>query len=221
MEKTLSIIKIWLQVFFLFMGMPLFSQQAIHKFVAYSNEQYKPDTAVIRIRRDTLYKKYDPLFENKTWLNDYVKVILEDEENMASAGAVYKNWNEAAQYLNAVIKEALGKDWKKNNEVQIVRNEENNAFMFEDGKIYIFAGLIAAANSEAELASTIGHEFGHYKSQHSYKNFMKHCEVKDKINMARLIRYPGSGLVAMSANSDYYSNSRENETEAETLVLTA
>jgi predicted Zn-dependent protease len=45
--------------------------------------------------------------------------------------------------------------------------EEPNAFALPGGWIYVSRGLLAIANSEAELANVIGHEIGHVAARHA------------------------------------------------------
>jgi predicted Zn-dependent protease len=45
--------------------------------------------------------------------------------------------------------------------------EEPNAFALPGGWIYLSRGLLAIANSEAELANVIGHEIGHVAARHA------------------------------------------------------
>src|SRR5690606_12528518 len=42
-----------------------------------------------------------------------------------------------------------------------------NAFALPGGHIYVYSGLIAAADSEAELAGVLGHEIGHVAERHA------------------------------------------------------
>lgn len=42
-----------------------------------------------------------------------------------------------------------------------------NAFALPGGYVYISRGLMALANSEAELAGVVGHEIGHITARHS------------------------------------------------------
>jgi predicted Zn-dependent protease len=50
---------------------------------------------------------------------------------------------------------------------QVVNDKGINAFATMGGFVYINAGLIAAADNEAQLASVIGHEIGHIVRRHS------------------------------------------------------
>jgi len=48
-----------------------------------------------------------------------------------------------------------------------------NAFALPGGYVYISRGLLALANSEAELASVLGHEIGHVTARHSAQRYNK------------------------------------------------
>lgn len=48
-----------------------------------------------------------------------------------------------------------------------------NAFAAPGGYIYITRGLLAMMNSEAELATIIGHELGHVNARHSARSFTR------------------------------------------------
>jgi len=49
----------------------------------------------------------------------------------------------------------------------VVDMKEPNAFALPGGYIYVSRGLLAIANSEAELANVVGHEIGHVAARHS------------------------------------------------------
>jgi predicted Zn-dependent protease len=49
----------------------------------------------------------------------------------------------------------------------VVDMEEPNAFALPGGYVYVSRGLLAIANSEAELANVVGHEIGHVAARHS------------------------------------------------------
>lgn len=49
----------------------------------------------------------------------------------------------------------------------LVKNNEVNAFCLPGGKIVVYEGLFAVAQTEAELAAVLGHEIGHAVAKHS------------------------------------------------------
>jgi len=56
---------------------------------------------------------------------------------------------------------------------KIVDSSEINAFALPGGYVYITRGLLAALNSEAELASVIGHEISHITLHHGAKMMVR------------------------------------------------
>lgn len=55
----------------------------------------------------------------------------------------------------------------------VVDDKSINAFATLGGRVYIHTGLIAATNSEAQLASVMGHEIGHIVGRHGLENVKK------------------------------------------------
>jgi predicted Zn-dependent protease len=51
-------------------------------------------------------------------------------------------------------------------EIKIIKNEQINAFTMPGGNIYVFSGLIKAADSPEEVASVLAHEIGHAEKRH-------------------------------------------------------
>lgn len=56
---------------------------------------------------------------------------------------------------------------------KLVDSSEINAFALPGGYVYVTRGLLAALNSEAELASVIGHEIGHVTLHHGAKMMIR------------------------------------------------
>lgn len=55
----------------------------------------------------------------------------------------------------------------------VVNDKAINAFATLGGRVYIHTGLITATNSEAQLASVVGHEIGHIVGRHGLENVKK------------------------------------------------
>ena len=53
----------------------------------------------------------------------------------------------------------------------IVNSDEINAFALPGGYVYVTRGLMALANSEAELAGVIAHEIGHVTGRHAAQRY--------------------------------------------------
>ena len=68
--------------------------------------------------------------------------------------------------------------WSANSEMPglpftftVLNSPEVNAFALPGGYVYVTRGLVALANSEAELAAVIGHEIGHVVARHTAQRY--------------------------------------------------
>jgi len=55
----------------------------------------------------------------------------------------------------------------------VVDDKSINAFATLGGRVYVHTGLLAATQSEAQLASVLGHEIGHIVGRHGLENVKK------------------------------------------------
>ncbi|MBK7361272.1 MAG: M48 family metalloprotease [Micavibrio sp.] len=96
-----------------------------------------------------------------------------------------------------------------------------NAFALPGGYIYVSRGLLALANSEAELAAVLSHETGHITARHSAERYSH--GVVTSLGAAVLGAAVGSDGVsqALGVGSNLYlsSYSRGQENEADMLGL--
>jgi predicted Zn-dependent protease len=105
---------------------------------------------------------------------------------------------------------------------RVVDDASVNAFAIPGGFIYVTRGLMAHLNSEAELASVVGHEIGHVTARHSISQISKSQLasvglVAGMIVSPQLARFgdlaqAGMGLLFMKF-------SRNDETQADDLGL--
>jgi len=96
-----------------------------------------------------------------------------------------------------------------------------NAFALPGGYIYISRGLLALANSEAELAGVLGHEAGHITARHSAERY-SHATVTS-LGAGILGAVVGNSGVSQALNlgSNLYlsSYSRGQENQSDTLGI--
>jgi predicted Zn-dependent protease len=96
-----------------------------------------------------------------------------------------------------------------------------NAFALPGGYVYISRGLLALANSEAELASVLGHEIGHVTARHSAQRYNK--SIMLGLGTAILGAATGNrsvGQLAEMGSAVYLkSHSRDQEHEADELGI--
>lgn len=66
------------------------------------------------------------------------------------------------EFLKLVRQQPQEMDWK----LSVVRSEECNAFCLPGGKIVVYTGIIPVAETDAGLATVIGHEISHALAHH-------------------------------------------------------
>ncbi len=87
--------------------------------------------------------------------------FVDDPELQAYVAAIGKRM--------AAKSERPGLPW----EFHVVNDAAVNAFAIPGGFIYVTRGLLAHMNSEAELATVLGHEIGHVTAKHSVQQISK------------------------------------------------
>ncbi len=118
-----------------------------------------------------------------------------------------KEINEYVNTLGAKLVNAAGRtDFKY--EFYVVLDDKLNAFALPGGKVFVNAGAIAKANSEAELAGLLGHELAHAILSHSFKLI---SDGSLTANITQFIPYIGGLLSDLSS----LSYSREMERQAD------
>lgn len=100
---------------------------------------------------------------------------------------------------------------------QVVADRQINAFATMGGFVYLNAGLIAAADNEAQLASVIGHEIGHIVARHVIERLKQTAITRGLATAAGLDQSTLVGLgVELAIN---LPNSREAEFQSDRLGL--
>ncbi len=103
----------------------------------------------------------DPQQEEALGLQSYAQVLQESE--VIKAGPEYELVRGVAARLAAATGETgHGFEW----EVSLVRDPQVNAFCLPGGKIVVYTGILPVAQSEAGLATVMGHEMAHATLRH-------------------------------------------------------
>ena len=125
--------------------------------------------------------------------------------------------------------ERLGKDLAAKSErpglpwtFRVLDDPIVNAFALPGGYIYVTRGILAYLNSEAELATVLGHEIGHVTGKHSVNRISKSqlASLGMSVGMAvspELRRF--GGLAETSLGLLFLKYSRDDEREADELGL--
>lgn len=94
-----------------------------------------------------------------------------------------------------------------------------NAFAVPGGYVYFTRGILAGVNSEAELASLIGHEIGHITARHSAKQYSKAQLAQLGLGVGSIFADSSiiSGLAQLGMGMLFFRFSRDNERQADDL----
>lgn len=106
----------------------------------------------------------------------------------------------------------------------IVRVPEFNATMMPNGVMQVWTGLLLRVRNEAQLATVLGHEIGHYLQRHSVKRMEDAYTKTNALVFVQLAGIaagvPAAGdLAALATLSSIAAFSREHETEADDVGL--
>lgn len=151
-----------------------------------------------------------------------------DERERALANSPLVIRDEALNgYVRRVLCSAIGDDRCHAVRTYIVRVPFFNASMSPNGTMTIYSGLLLRVRSEAELASVLGHEFGHFEKRHTLQQFKAHRSGTDLLSWAAVLTsMTGTAQAAHSFNNLQLSVlgglsrfGRDQEREADLLGL--
>ncbi|WP_165772014.1 M48 family metalloprotease [Niveispirillum lacus] len=95
-----------------------------------------------------------------------------------------------------------------------------NAFALPGGYVYVSRGLMALANSEAELAGVVGHEIGHVTARHAADRYGRGVLAQGGAVLAGILLGQGAGQLAQQgAQAALASFSRGQELQADNLGI--
>lgn len=122
--------------------------------------------------------------------------------------------DEVTNYLNKVT-DVILKDkptLRKQLSIYTLKSSVVNAYSFDKGYTFIDIGLIAQAESEAQLAYIICHEICHYTGQHHINSYVKNAKIDRQ-------SYDGSSNEDKLIEKCQYSKENESEADLEGFKL--
>lgn len=182
------------------------SDQLYRKGAAYRNADIAP---AVRPALDT--------DEGGLWMT-----MEEAEEDLKTAGNLVRD-----EALNAYVKDVTCKvagPYCADIRVYIVQVPDFNAMMAPNGMMIIWTGLLLRARNEAQLATILGHEIGHYVERHSLERW-RDIRTKTDIMMFFSIATSAAGvgyvgkLASIGVMASIYAYSRDHEREADDVGL--
>ena len=100
----------------------------------------------------------------------------------------------------------------------VLNSPEVNAFALPGGYIYVTRGLLALADTEAELAGVLAHEIGHVTARHAAQRHSHAVVTQIGQALAKIADQPVLNSLFSAGSQIYLSGySREQEFEADTL----
>ena len=147
------------------------------------------------------------------------------EEKLKTSGSRIKDKN-LEKYLKNILCN-LTPNYCKDIRVYVQDMPYFNAFMAPNGMMVVWTGLLLRAQNEAQVASVIGHEAGHYIKRHSLKAWL---DAKSRMDLMAILAI-GLSVGGVPAGGDIFNltqllqvgfmakHSRDNEREADKLGL--
>lgn len=108
-------------------------------------------------------------YSNKGYISEEEELKLAEEVHKQLSGQVKFIRNSALNTYVETLGNRLAQSSRRTNipwKFYVVDDGAINAFATLGGRVYVHTGLIAKANSEAQLASVMGHEIGHIVGRH-------------------------------------------------------
>jgi beta-barrel assembly-enhancing protease len=122
-------------------------------------------------------------------------------------------------YVRGVLCKTVGQEKCAATRIYIMRTPYFNASMAPNGMMTVWSGLLLRVRNEAELASVLGHEFGHFEYQHSLRMFKEIRKKTDAMAWLSFLPY-GIGLIAqVGMLGSIFSFNRDMEREADVKGL--
>jgi Zn-dependent protease with chaperone function len=150
----------------------------------------------------------------------------ESERALSNSPIVIRD-EKLTAYVKQILCETVGPDRCGSARIYILREPIFNASMTANGTMRVFSGLLLRARSEAELASVLGHEFGHFEKRHTLQHFKSARSSTDLLSWAALLAGMSNNYqtrtsfqnLELSVYGNLYRFSRDNEREADLLGL--
>ncbi len=117
-------------------------------------------------------------------------------------------------------------DYCRDLRVYIMDVPEFNASMAPNGMMLVWTGALLRARDEAEIGFVLGHETGHFRAQHSIKQWRRMKDTSAALSAFEVVAYgagiPDAALLgALGAYAGIFKFSRDQEREADRLGFAA
>ncbi len=146
----------------------------------------------------------------------------EFERGLRDSPALVRN-PKVNDWLRAVLCRTVGEDRCASARIYLVKDGSFNASMSPNGMMIVHTGLLVRLHNEAELATVLGHEFGHFEKRHTLQAFRAHRNANSALAWITLLGL-AAGKSTVYAHQDitfaYYRFERGEEVEADVISST-
>ncbi|MCL1634340.1 M48 family metallopeptidase [Luteimonas sp. SX5] len=129
------------------------------------------------------------------------------------------------QYVRKVACEVAG-EYCKDLRVYVMDVPQFNASMAPNGVMLVWTGALLRARDEAEIAFVLGHEAGHFRAQHSLRQWRRIKDTSAALGVFQVLAY-GAGapttamLGSLAGYATLFKFTRDQEREADRLGFQA
>ena len=141
------------------------------------------------------------------------QVMKEAEESMKHSPSRIVD-PELEQYMQDILCR-LAAGYCRDIRVYVIRKPYFNASMAPNGMLQVWSGLLLRVGNEAQLASVLGHELGHYLKRHSLKGF------EDQKMKANILTFITLGLGFAVATGNLNTNVGQTASDLSQLAMIA
>jgi len=150
----------------------------------------------------------------------------EDERTLGASSLVVRD-EPLSTYLRRVLCDTVGEDRCASVRIYIVRAPIFNASMAPNGTMRVFTGLFLRVRNEAELATILAHEFGHFERRHGLDKFRARRSASDAAAWMALLTSLGPTYQTMQSYQNFqlavygglFRYGRDQEREADRLGI--
>lgn len=150
----------------------------------------------------------------------------EEERELAASKLLIRDAR-LTGYVQSVLCDTVGTDRCGSARVYVIRAPMFNATMAPNGTMRVYSGLLLRVRNEAELATVLGHEFGHYESRHTLAAFRQRRSGSDAVAWMAVLTSFAPTYQTMQNFQDFqlavyggfFRHSRNQEREADRLGI--
>jgi hypothetical protein len=202
-----------LSLLLLFTGFMGYAQQNLKEnYTPLKSSGNLPDIFTQNIRtiiKDDINELNKQKDEDRGIKSTYLTAANYEIEKIVKSGNTLIN-DEVTNYLNELAGVILKDNIALKNQLHIytLKSPVVNAYSYDKGYIFIDIGLIAQAETEAQLAFILAHEISHYVKKHNINGYVKNTKI-DKGN------YDGKTSEDKLIEKCQYSKEHESEADIE------